>query len=311
MADCFCLCIQGKDSRGRTFEPCENCYVWHPYAICFVLFVLSLPIVGFVIGISDIPSECHKDIQGLNMSTWLIVYSASLFCYELYFFGDLPSYWSNMYARMCLEKVRVAFYYVFTLALFLWWCTGWYIFAIDKDCQSTQLGAISLIVLLVSMVEAMIVGCFVLVTLMVRGYIAADHPSNRRDFAQLSRDTDPLLNRQHGWFSADQDTYGGEAGTQSGVGLRGRISAMFQEREAIANLQYQHAQQHHQQQAARRQALRKKSFTGESSETARDVASVSSDFLENPPQSPREPLRPGTPAEPNFNAADGDLEGGI
>jgi len=219
-------------------EPCDGCYLWHPYAVCFVCFVISLPILGISVGISDYDDfDCQHDLEGLGLSDWLISFSICLLCYEIYFFADLPSYWSNLYARVCSDKVRVAFYYIFTLALFLWWCTGWYIYAITDGCHNSQLGAISLIVLLVSMVEAMVVGCFCLVTFMVRSYIRADHPSNRP--RTYSRDTEPtptthLLHRTGGWITSNMaaNEYTGDSGTQSNIGLRGRVANMFQEREA-------------------------------------------------------------------------------
>lgn len=303
-------------------EPCAGCYLWHPYAVCFVCFVIALPILGMTVGIVDKEdAHCNDNLEGIQLTEWLISFSTCLLCYEIYFFSSLPPYWSNMYARICSAKLRVAFYYIFTLALFLWWCTGWYIYAISEACQSTQIGAISLIVLLVSLVEAMVVSCFCLVTFMVRSYIRNEHPSTRRD---SGRDTDPLLHRQRGaWISTtNTEAYGGD-GTQSGVGMRGRIAAIIHEQDTIQQMQFQHAQN----MKARREVQRR-----QLEELSANPLHPDTTFVENPPPPPTSPpnraevsipispaevsipispadLRPNptTPAEPRQNAADGGI----
>merc|ERR1719461_1671386 len=90
----------------RQPEPCDGCYFWHPYAVCFVMFVISLPILGIVIGILQFNAPCLSDNSGLGLHTWLTSFSLYLLCYEIYFFSDLPAYWSNLYARICREKIR-------------------------------------------------------------------------------------------------------------------------------------------------------------------------------------------------------------
>lgn len=208
----------------RQPEPCDGCYLWHPYSVCFVMFVLSLPILGLVLGILDlINDQCPT---GLALQIWLISYSYFLLCYEIYFFSDLPAYWSNLYARLCSEKIRTCCFNLFTSALFLSWCAGWMFYSVYDSCQSDQLGLVALVVLLVSMVEALIVGCFCFVTYQVRSWIRDDHPSNRRN---VGRDTDPLLH-----WAVETEREGGLGGTSSRVGIRGRISAMIHERDTIA-----------------------------------------------------------------------------
>jgi len=303
-------------------EPCDGCYVWHPYAVCFVCFVISLPVLGLSVGISDYDYECNpqEELGGFGLAEWLISYCVSLLCYEIYFFSDIPSYWSNLYARVCKDGVRMAFYYISTLALFLWWCTGWYIYSVSNECQSTQLGGISLIVLLVSMIEAMVVGCFCLVTFMVRSYIRADHPSNRHD-----RDTDPLLHRSPGWIGVGElQEFEGDAGTQSSVGMRARFAAIISEKETIEQLQQQHSKDVQAHQLAHR-TMRSSLHARNMSIASLHSASADTDsiFRENPPPPDRtfDPIAIGavadpisiTPAEPFPNAADADFlpDGGI
>merc|ERR1719450_1272087 len=118
------------------------------------MFVISLPVLGIVIGILQFNAPCLDDASGLGLHTWLTSFSLYLLCYEIFFFSDLPAYWSDLYARICRKKIRNAFYYIFTVTLFLWWCAGWYVYTIYDACQTDQLGTVALVVLLASMLEA-------------------------------------------------------------------------------------------------------------------------------------------------------------
>lgn len=217
----------------RNPEPCDD--VWHPYAVCFImLFGYSLPIAGLVIGILKFNASCPSSSSAFGLQIWLLSFSLYLLCYETYFLSNLPAYWSNLYARLCSEKIRTCGFYACTALLFLWWCAGWIAYTVDS-CQSNDLGVVTLVVLLVSMIEAIVVGCFCFVAFQVKSWIRDDHPSNRS--RNVGRDTDPLLN--HFRRNPPETLDGGTHSSQAGI--RSRISAMISEHDRINQRQATYA----------------------------------------------------------------------